>query len=110
MAREKFQTLTEQMFYILLCLGEPCCGVDIMERVRQVTQGRVVIGPGTLYTLLEDFCQEGWIREVATHGRRRTYQITNKGEQRITEETARLRALLQDYSSLRPEVRKEESS
>ena len=109
MAREKFQTLTEQMFYILLCLGEPCCGVDIMERVRQVTQGRVVIGPGTLYTLLEDFCREGWIREVATQGRRRTYQITGRGEQRITEEAARLRALLRDYAVLRPENRKEAS-
>ncbi|MCI9003389.1 MAG: PadR family transcriptional regulator, partial [Oscillibacter sp.] len=26
MAREKFQTLTEPMFYILLCLREECCG------------------------------------------------------------------------------------
>ena len=26
MAREKFSTLTEQMFYILLCLREECCG------------------------------------------------------------------------------------
>ena len=30
MAREKFQTLTEQMFYILLCLQRECCGVDVM--------------------------------------------------------------------------------
>ena len=27
MAREKFSTLTEQMFYILLCLREECCGM-----------------------------------------------------------------------------------
>ena len=33
MAREKFQTLTEQMFYILLCLQRECCGVDVMARV-----------------------------------------------------------------------------
>ena len=33
MAREKFQTLTEQMFYILLCLQEECYGMDIMEKV-----------------------------------------------------------------------------
>ena len=25
MAREKFSTLTEQMFYILLCLKDECC-------------------------------------------------------------------------------------
>ena len=37
MARAKFQTLTEQMFYILLCLKEECCGIDIMDRVPEMT-------------------------------------------------------------------------
>ena len=58
MPREKFQILTEQMFYILLCLREECCGTDIMEKVREMTKGRVMIGPGTLYNLLESF--EKW--------------------------------------------------
>ena len=47
MAREKFQTLTEQMFYVLLCLREECCGMDLMERIRLLTSGRVSVGPGT---------------------------------------------------------------
>ena len=55
MAREKFHTLTEQMFYTLLCLRYECCGTDIMERVGRITHGRVVIGPGTLYSLLREF-------------------------------------------------------
>ena len=55
MAREKFQTLTEQMFYILLCLRREQCGADIMERVPAMTGGRVSVGPGTLYNLLEQF-------------------------------------------------------
>ena len=37
MAREQFQTLTEPMYYILLALTRECCGVDIMERVRQIS-------------------------------------------------------------------------
>ena len=57
MARAKFQTLTEQMFYILLCLRQECCGMDIMEKVRVMTEGRVNIGPGTLYNLLDQFYQ-----------------------------------------------------
>ena len=32
MPREKFQALTEQMFYILLCLKDECCGMDIMAK------------------------------------------------------------------------------
>ena len=45
MAREKFSTLTEQMFYILLCLREECCGMDVMARVNELTGGRVAVGP-----------------------------------------------------------------
>ena len=41
MPRAKFQTLTEQMFYVLLCLREECCGMDILDRVPAVTLGRV---------------------------------------------------------------------
>ena len=37
MPREKFRTLTEQMFYILLCLRKECCGMDIMEEVSRIT-------------------------------------------------------------------------
>ena len=37
MAREKFQTLTEQMFYVLLALREECCGIDVMAQVEQMT-------------------------------------------------------------------------
>ena len=97
MAREKFQTLTEQMFYILLCLQRECCGVDVMEQVERMTEGRVVIGPGTLYSLLESFLKEGFIQETRVDGRRRSYQITVKGRLRLEEEVQRLRRQTEDY-------------
>lgn len=97
MAREKFQTLTEQMFYILLCLQRECCGVDVMDRVERMTEGRVVIGPGTLYSLLESFQGEGFIQETRVEGRRRSYQITVKGRLRLEEEVRRLRRQTEDY-------------
>ena len=40
MARPKFQTLTEQMYYVLLCLRQECYGMDIMERIPAMTDGR----------------------------------------------------------------------
>ena len=55
MAREQFQTLTEPMYYILLTLMEECCGVDIMEKVKEISHGRVLVGPGTLYAMLAKF-------------------------------------------------------
>lgn len=97
MAREKFHTLTEQMFYILLCLHTECCGVDIMERVAQMTENRVSIGPGTLYSLLESFQSEGFIRETRVEGRKRSYMLTVKGQLRLEEEYRRLLQQAEDY-------------
>lgn len=100
MAREKYKTLTEQMFYILLCLQRECCGIDIMDRVTEMTGGRVVIGPGTLYTLLGDFVKQGFIRETAVEGRKRSYVITDAGNRLLQEEYARLKQLVSDYDNI----------
>ena len=53
MPRERFKTLTEQMFYILLCLRNECYGLDILDQIPSMTGGRVSVGSGTLYNLLE---------------------------------------------------------
>ena len=97
MAREKFQTLTEPMFYILLCLRQECCGADIAAQVRTLTRERVVIGPGTLYNLLDSFLQAGMIRETKAEGRRRSYLITQKGREMLESEYQRLLQLASDY-------------
>jgi len=96
-AREKFQTLTEPMFYILLCLREECCGADIMARVAALTQGRVSIGPGTLYNLLDSFQSSEMIRETNVSGRKRSYLITDKGRAALEAEYRRLQVLTEDY-------------
>lgn len=100
MARERFGTLTEQMFYILLALDRERCGVDIVESVRKATGGRVVIGPGTLYTLLAGFLKAGHIEETAVEGRRRTYRITPAGRALLEGERRRLAQLLEDYERM----------
>ena len=97
MAREKFHTLTEQMFYVLLCLDEECCGTDILDRVPSMTGGRVTVGSGTLYNLLEQFSEAGMIRETKVEGRRRSYLLTDKGRQTLAEEYRRLCAQTADY-------------
>ena len=102
MAREKFQTLTEQMFYILLCLRQEQCGADIMAQVSALTAGRVTVGPGTLYTILAKFQEEALIQETAVDGRRRTYTLTEEGRRRYLEEVARLRACLGDAEEEAP--------
>ena len=102
MARAKFQTLTEQMFYVLLCLRHERCGTDIMDRVRLLTRGRVAVGPGTLYTLLGKFQEEKLIQETQVDGRRRTYRLTERGRAVYREELERLRACLADAEEEEP--------
>lgn len=101
MAREKFRTLTEQMFYILLSLQTECCGMDVMERVADMTQGRVAVGPGTLYNLLEEFAKAGMIRETKVEGRRRSYLITPAGRAVLAAEYERLERQAADYRQYR---------
>lgn len=99
MSRVKFQTLTEQMFYTLLCLSEECCGIDILDRVPAMTARRVSIGSGTLYTLLEQFLEDGMIRETRVDGRRRSYILTDRGREMLARERERLAAQLRDYDT-----------
>lgn len=100
MPREKFRTLTEQMFYILLCLKEECYGMDILDKVPQMTGGRVTVGSGTLYNLLEEFSQAGMIRETKVEGRKRSYLLTDLGRQRLRKEYDRVQAQAEDYRRL----------
>lgn len=106
MARAKFQTLSEQMFYVLLCLREERCGIDILDQVPAMTQGRVHVGSGTLYNLLEQFLEAECIVETRVEGRRRSYLITDKGKEMLERECQRLRSQLGDYDRVRREEEK----
>jgi len=96
MAREQLQTLSEPMYYTLLALTEECCGVDIMEKVKRLSHGRVSIGPGTLYAMLAKFEEKKIIRLTASDGRRKTYVITDEGRDELRKEFHRLKMMVAD--------------
>ena len=96
MAREQLQTLTEPMYYILMSLLKERCGVDIMEAVLEISNGRVKVGPGTLYALLGKFEKENIIMETEVQGRKRSYIITDKGKEILVEEYKRLVTMVND--------------
>ena len=97
MAREQFQSLSEQMYYILLCLCEECCGIDMMDRIPALTGGRVRVGSGTLYHLLDQFLAAGLIRETKAEGRRRSYLLTPEGRELLDQEYRRICRQAEDY-------------
>lgn len=100
MPRVKFKTLTEQMYYILLCLTKECCGIDIMDMISAMTAGQVNVGSGTLYNLLEQFQEAGMIRETKVEGRRRSYILTDTGRAVLREEYRRLQRQMEDYERI----------
>ena len=100
MPREKFQALTEPMFYILMTLKAERCGMDIMTEIDRLTGGRIKVGPGTLYNLLEQFQAAGFICQTRVEGRRRSYILTKKGEAVLEEEYNRICAQAADYRRL----------
>ena len=84
------------MYYILIALTEECCGVDIMEKVQRISKGRVKVGPGTLYTMLSKFEDNGIIRRTAEDGRRKSYVITEYGMEMLRAEYDRLQMMVRD--------------
>ena len=100
MAREQFQTLTEPMYYILLALTEECCGVGIMEKVKAISHGRVLVGPGTLYAMLAKFEENGIIQMTTSEGRRKSYIITEIGREMLQKEYDRLMVMVKDGEGL----------
>lgn len=96
MPREPLQTLSEPMYYVLLALVNKCCGVDIMKQVNDISGGRVIVGSGTLYAMLDKFQKSKVIREIACNGRKRTYIITDYGKELLISEYHRLQILSSD--------------
>lgn len=97
MPKKAMDSLTESMFYVLMAFHSgPMCGIDIAEEIDRCTNGRLRIGPATLYTILGKFEKENYIEEISVEGRKRTYQITENGRAAYCEELARLRHCIED--------------
>ena len=96
MPREQFQTLSEPMYYVLLALMNECCGIDIMNKVSELSCGRVVVGPGTVYAMLDKFVKSGVIWMTMCEGRKKSYIITEYGIELLKAEFSRIKTLYSD--------------
>ena len=97
MPKKAMELLTETMFYVLMAFcKKEMCGIELAEFIEKQTKGRILIGPATLYTILGKFEKEKYIVETEVEGRKRTYEITEKGRQAYKEEVMRLRQCVED--------------
>jgi DNA-binding PadR family transcriptional regulator len=100
MPKRKLDPLPAAAFQILLSLADQDLhGYGIMRQVAEQTDGRMRLGPGTLYSSIQSLLEESLIREVdgdAVDGdqRRRCYRLTSAGLKLARTEADRLAALL----------------
>ena len=99
MPKRKLETLTEQMYFVLLVLKKELCGVEITERVAELTNRRIQLGPGTLYAILSQFEEEEIIRQTKIEGRKRSYIITKNGETLLENEIERLHKMISETNT-----------
>ena len=92
--------MTEAMYYVLLALIHPNHGYQLMHAITEVSNGRLKMGPGTLYGVLSRMQKDGLISLAGDDGRRKTYQITLEGEKALRLEYSRLKSLIQDGTIL----------
>jgi DNA-binding PadR family transcriptional regulator len=89
--------MQEATFLILTALAAGTQhGYGIISDVAEISEGRVTLLAGTLYTALDRLRADGLIgvdrEEIVDNRLRRYYRLTPAGEERLTAEAARLHA------------------
>ena len=95
--------MTEAMYYILLALLKPGHGYGMMQRVKELSGGRLEMGPGTLSGVLSRMSREGLIVLTGEEGRRKNYAITRTGRDALLAEYRRLQQMVADGAVLEVE-------
>ena len=93
----RYLPLTESTAYILMALTEPLHGYAVMQKVEQMSQSTVKLGPGTLYGAFTTLEQEKLIVKVDEVDRRKSYKLTEKGRTVLAEHMRRVALMIKNY-------------
>jgi len=99
-AVKRYIPMSETMFYILLSLRDPNHGYGIMQQVKELTDGRVNMGAGTIYQSIGKLEGDGLITQIREEDRKKIYAITELGTQVLTIEAKRIRELYRNTEGL----------
>ena len=99
---DEFLPLQPAMLHILLALaGETLHGYGIMQEILRQSEGRVDLGPGTLYDNLQRLLKQRLVEEVAgprdePNSRRRYYRLSTLGRAVLSAEITRLESVVRE--------------
>ncbi|MDL2295142.1 PadR family transcriptional regulator [Ruminococcaceae bacterium OttesenSCG-928-D13] len=90
--------LTDTIYYILLCLSTPLHGYALMSQIEKMTDGELVIGPGSMYTTLKKLLDAGLISMVDRETK--TYLITLAGKKSLLDDYERRKKIVDQSSAI----------
>ncbi|RHB49411.1 PadR family transcriptional regulator [Exiguobacterium sp. AM39-5BH] len=88
--------LTDSMLYILLALTEARHGYLIMQFVEELTNGRIKIGPASMYTIIKKLVNAQLIEPIDGDGKQKRYVITAQGRALVEEDVKRRQTIVDD--------------
>lgn len=106
----KYLPLSEATYYVLAALQEPLHGYALMQKVETMSEGQVVIGPGTLYGAFSTLEKQGLIEKVSEAERRKIYGLTGKGTLVLAEQVRRLAIMVRNGQFALSIIRKGEAA
>lgn len=98
--RKRFIPMSETMLYILLSMTDELHGYGIMQKVKELTKGRIELGAGTVYQSLGKLEKDGLITCVREENRRKSYVITDIGVTILREERQRLKEIYDNLEAI----------
>ncbi len=98
--KKVYVPMTETGFYILLCLKEPNHGYGIVQKVKEMTAGDIILSPGTMYGSLSKMERDGLIYFIREEEKRKIYQITDLGKDVLSLELKRIERLYQNIKEM----------
>lgn len=97
---KKYIPMTETTYYTLLAVISARHGYAIMQFVSELTNERIKLGTGTLYTMVGRLTTDGLIVIVENNSGKKTYQIAELGMKLLIMETKRLQAQLENGTNM----------
>lgn len=99
--KKVYVPMTETGFYILLCLRQPNHGYGIVQKVKELTKGEILLAPGTMYGSLSKMEKDGLIRFVREEEKRKSYVITTLGKEVLEIEMKRIERLHRNMEEMK---------
>lgn len=87
--------LTDSIFLILISTITPIHGYKIMQKIKEITDNSIIVGPATMYTTLKKMKSVGWISETGAEDGKILYRITEKGKEILLADYEKKKCILE---------------